>query len=110
MSTNAAPLDPARADRFVSHVGDYLLRLPAGEIGAQLQALRHTRGLTQDDVAKRMGVKQTVISRLEHSDNPAIKTLLAYLDALDAELVELRIHLPEETRIALPLAGNDDAR
>lgn len=48
---------------------------------------RLKRGLTQKALAKRIGTKQPVISRLERGTyNPSIKFLHRVADALDAEL------------------------
>ncbi len=48
---------------------------------------RHKRGITQKQLARKIGTKQPVISRLERGTyNPSIKFLHRVADALDAEL------------------------
>lgn len=47
---------------------------------------RKNRGLTQDEVAKRMGVTQVYVSLIESRQNPTIKTLRAYFNALGYSL------------------------
>lgn len=52
----------------------------------QLLDLRNARGLTQTELARRSGVPQSEISRLEHgSGNPTEKTLTALATELGAE-------------------------
>lgn len=47
--------------------------------------LRRLRGLTQEQLAERMGTKQPAIARLERGhDNTTLKTLVAVAEALDA--------------------------
>jgi transcriptional regulator with XRE-family HTH domain len=100
--------DPDRADRFVSGVGDYLLRLPQSETsGAELKALREARGITQVELAKRLGSEQTHISRIERGENQRLATILAYLHALEATDLELRATFPDGAQIALPLPTNN---
>lgn len=52
----------------------------------QLLELRQARGLTQTELARRSGVAQSEISRLEQgSGNPTERTLAALAAELDAE-------------------------
>lgn len=47
--------------------------------------LRRLRGLTQEELAERMGTKQPAIARLERGhENTTLKTLVAVAEALDA--------------------------
>ena len=55
---------------------------PEFEIAHALIAARVEAGLTQDEVAKRMGTAQSVIARLEGGRTlPSIKTLYRYAKA-----------------------------
>ncbi|CAM3703472.1 Antitoxin HigA [Vibrio aerogenes CECT 7868] len=52
-----------------------------------LLAMRETAGLTQLQVAERMGTKEANISRLEKGNgNPTLKTLAKYAHACGCEL------------------------
>lgn len=48
--------------------------------------MRSDAGLTQDQVARRMGTKEANVSRLEKGGNPTLKTLLKYAKACGYEL------------------------
>jgi Predicted transcriptional regulator with C-terminal CBS domains len=64
----------------------------------ELLDARKRAGLTQEDVALRMGTTRSAISRLEGSRKhlPALSTLRRYADVLDCDVV---IHLvPRESR------------
>jgi predicted transcriptional regulator len=67
-----------------------------------LADLRRQRGLRQEDVADRLGVHQSNISRLEQSDDPFISTLERYVKALGGRL-ELRAVFDDE---AVVLSGD----
>ncbi len=54
-----------------------------------LSAFRKRRSLTQLDVARRLGVAQSTVSRMEKGDNMFISSLLRYLDAMGAERTRL---------------------
>ncbi|AWK40266.1 helix-turn-helix domain-containing protein [Photorhabdus laumondii subsp. laumondii] len=52
-----------------------------------LLRMRHAAGLTQNQVAQRMGTKEANIYRLEKGNgNPTLKTLLNYARACNCEL------------------------
>lgn len=67
-----------------------------------LAALVHARteaGLTQADVAERMGVKQPVVARIESSlgkkdHSPSLNTLRRYAEACGMKLVIRMVALP----------------
>ena len=60
----------------------------AHEIGAKVRALRESRGISQAELARRLGTRQPVISRLELGGaEPRLDTLERVSAALDAELV-----------------------
>jgi DNA-binding XRE family transcriptional regulator len=70
-------------------------------VGARLKALRRMRGLTQQDVADRLGMKQPEVSRLERRSDARLSLVRAYARALGAEL-ELSARFDDET---VPLDG-----
>ncbi|MBB5022334.1 helix-turn-helix domain-containing protein [Desulfurispira natronophila] len=57
------------------------------QLGSTLQALRKSRGLTQADLAKLAGVKQTTVSNAENNARGMrVETLYRLLAALDLYL------------------------
>jgi transcriptional regulator with XRE-family HTH domain len=63
-------------------------------LGRQLRAARVAAGVTQAELAKRLGVNQTAVSRIETDParNHTVQTLMRYLEALDAGYsLELRV-------------------
>ena len=52
----------------------------------RLYELRKARGLTQMDVAKRLGVTQRRVSAIERADDLNLSTLQRYIDALGGRL------------------------
>ena len=60
---------------------------PEFELARELIAARMRAGLTQADVAKRMGTTQSAIARLEGGKLPSIRTLKRYADATGARPV-----------------------
>ncbi|PKO22552.1 MAG: transcriptional regulator [Chloroflexi bacterium HGW-Chloroflexi-1] len=72
--------DPAFADGFDAGYTDF-------KIGALLQQARETAGLTQEQVALRLGTKKSAISRIEnHAENATLLTLKAYAQAVGGTL------------------------
>ncbi|MEK9499122.1 helix-turn-helix transcriptional regulator [Photorhabdus sp. P32] len=60
---------------------------PEFELINTLLRMRRAAGLTQNQVAQRMGTKEANISRLEKGNgNPTLKTLLNYAKACNCEL------------------------
>jgi ribosome-binding protein aMBF1 (putative translation factor) len=60
---------------------------PRYQLATQLIGLREKRGLSQSELARRTGIHQTEISRIERgSGNPTERTLLRLADALGADL------------------------
>jgi transcriptional regulator with XRE-family HTH domain len=56
--------------------------------GRLIRALRHEAGITQQQLAGRMGTTQSAIAALERGDsNPTIRTVADALDALGHQLV-----------------------
>ncbi|NJM67858.1 MAG: helix-turn-helix transcriptional regulator [Acaryochloris sp. RU_4_1] len=61
----------------------------------QMLAARHRAGLTQDDIAQKMGTKATAVTRLESSlssgkHSPSLSTLRKYAKAVGCRL-EVRL-------------------
>ena len=57
-------------------------------LGEQVRALREARGLSQAELARRVGTSQSAIARLEAGGvDPKLDTLTRLGRALDAELV-----------------------
>lgn len=57
------------------------------DFAQELRAARERRGLTQQQLAERMGIRQSVVARLEQAGRtPCLPTLMALGDALDAEI------------------------
>jgi DNA-binding XRE family transcriptional regulator len=50
-----------------------------------LAAIREVAALTQNEVAQKMGVAQSAVSRLERRDDWLLSTMKSYFDALGAE-------------------------
>lgn len=65
----------------------------------QMLAARHQAGLTQADIAKKMGTKATAVTRLESSlssgkHSPSLSTLRKYAEAVGCRL-EVKL-IPEQ--------------
>jgi len=58
-----------------------------------LADVRKLMGLTQEEVAKRLGITQPSLSKLENQDDMHITTLRRLVEALGGEL-EIVIHMP----------------
>lgn len=73
---------------------------PMTPIQLQLQQLREARGWSQSDLARRSGVPQTTISRLERGESGTLN--LAHLerlaDALGVNASALILHVPKAPR------------
>ena len=64
-----------------------------GNIIIDLIARRDELGMTQRDLEKKSGVKQTMIARIEKFDSiPRLDTLIRLADALDMELCLKKKH------------------
>ena len=68
-------------------------------LAAGLLLLRKQRGLTQKELAEKVGTTQTVISRLENASvKPSLETILKVAEALDAA-VDFRLLPIENMRV-----------
>lgn len=74
------------------------------KIADQIKLLRRDRGWSQGELAKRSGIMQSMLSRLENTSNEmiTIKTLMKLARAMGAELkIEL---VPKDTECASPIS------
>ncbi len=60
-----------------------------------LQAFRKAVGLTQEEVAKKLSIKQVNVSQLEGRNDMHLSTLRKYVEALGCEL-QISILMPDE--------------
>ena len=66
---------------------DRIIELKADKIGQAFANLRRNRGLTQSELARRTGMRQPAIFRLENGKHiPTWRTLVKVAQALDAEI------------------------
>jgi len=65
-----------------------------------LAEIRKQAGLTQVDMATRLGITQPSLSQLESQDDMQISTLRRIIEALDGEL-ELTAKLPGGKRVSI---------
>jgi transcriptional regulator with XRE-family HTH domain len=72
-----------------------------------LQELRKQRKLTQDDIAKLLGIKQENVSRLERRNNIHLSTLKDYIHAVGGKL-HLVVEFPNQEPIRLLDNSDDD--
>ena len=70
------------------------------KIYKSLQAFRKVIGLTQEELAGKLSLKQTNISQLESRSDMHISTLRRYVEALGCEL-EINIRIPNKKTIRL---------
>ena len=57
------------------------------ELALAMQTLRASEGLTQSELAKRLGVKQPAVAKLERVGDHKIESVMRYLFELGAELL-----------------------
>lgn len=66
----------------------YIAELAKEPINTQIAVLRHRLGFTQEEVARRMHLKQSNIARLERKgENPTAKILVMAAKALGCRIV-----------------------
>jgi DNA-binding XRE family transcriptional regulator len=70
-----------------------------------LRELREARRQTQTSLARRLGVKQVNISRLESRADPRLSTLTKYIDAMGGRL-HLIVEFPEQEPVVLRGVGH----
>ena len=81
-----ARMSPEARDRAEVRTKDMIAEMLLTEI-------RQLVGLTQEDVAKKLGIKQPTLSKLESQDDMYISTLRRLVEALGGKL-EMVVHLP----------------
>jgi hypothetical protein len=107
MSSETPGIDPARADRFGSRVGDYTMLLPEpASMGEGLRALQEARGVAEAELAQRLGTDERAIRSIEHAAGHEFATMIAYLDALGSTEVELRCAFADGAKLTLPLPSS----
>jgi DNA-binding phage protein len=74
-----------------------------------LRELRQSRRQTQVSIARRLGVKQVNISRLESREDPRLSTLAKYIDAMGGRL-HLIVEFPEQEPVMLRGVGRPISR
>lgn len=58
----------------------------AEAIAYNLAELRKAKAITQTELATLLGVRQPAVSQLEHTEDPHLSTLRAYVEALGGRL------------------------
>jgi transcriptional regulator with XRE-family HTH domain len=79
-------MDPKRLSRAKSRAREVMAEMLLAEI-------RKEAGMTQEALAKAMGIKQPSLSKLESQEDMQISTLSRLIHALGGEL-ELIVHMP----------------
>ena len=74
----------------------------------RLYELRHAEAVSQIDLAGRLEVTQSAISKLEHADDVRVSTLRQYLEALGARLELVAVFEDEDRRVPINL-GKESA-
>ena len=70
---------------------DFELGYEKFKIGAMLKVLRENNGITQEQLAKKLNTKKSVISRIEnHADDIRLSTIMEYAKVFN-KTVYLRI-------------------
>ncbi len=95
MIADEAARDPEFAER-------YERGFQAFRIGVMLRAAREGAGLTQTDVARRLGTHKSAISRMEnHAEDIRVSTLQRYAEAVGCFL---NLELRPESEATIPAA------
>lgn len=76
-----------------------------GEIGPRLRSERESRGLSQRELARRLGLSPSLISQIEKGQSrPSVSTLYAMVSELDLSLDELLLRGSDARSDAAPAA------
>ena len=98
-------------DQVVARPGasDRLARARAATLEEiRLFELRHAEAVSQVELAGRLDITQSAVSKLEHADDVRVSTLRQYLDALGARLELVAVFDDDDRRVPIHL-GRDDA-
>ena len=88
---------------------DWLARARAATLEEiRLFELRHAEAVSQVELAGRLDITQSAVSKLEHADDVRVSTLRQYLDALGARLELVAVFDDDDRRVPIHL-GRDDA-
>lgn len=74
----------------------------------RLFELRHAEAVSQVELAGRLEITQSAVSKLEHADDVRVSTLRQYLDGLGARLELVAVFDDGERRVPIHL-GHDAA-
>ena len=69
----------------------------------RLYELRHAEALSQVEVAGRLEITQSAVSKLEHAEDVRVSTLRDYLEALGARLELVAVFDEENRRVPVHL-------
>jgi HTH-type transcriptional regulator / antitoxin HipB len=84
-----------RDERQPGFAKDFWRESAAFQVGVRLQAAREAAGMTQQQVAERLGTHKSAISRLENNaGDMRLSTLQRYAEAVGLQLV-LELRAPE---------------
>lgn len=86
-NTLRAKMSPAAQQRAKEKTRMMLEAMP-------LQELRQARALSQDEMAKALGIKQAAVSKLERRTDMYLSTLRKFVEAMGGRL-EIVAHFPE---------------
>jgi transcriptional regulator with XRE-family HTH domain len=76
-------------------------------MGQRLDRVRTGRGMTQTEVARRMGVSQSHVAQVEARDDVYLSTLISYVRALGGDL-RIEAVFPGEEPVAITLGAASD--
>src|SRR5680860_1540659 len=110
--TTAGRIAPMRTKPF-SELSDRILQDPvrrarielmqrAVEDAIDLTEARENQGLTQQQLAEKLGVTQANISRIEHEEDLYLSTLRAYMESLRGEMQVKAVFEDQEVYLDVP--------
>ena len=77
------------------------------EVGDALKGLRKMSGITQNEMAKRLNVQQSAISKIESSNDIHLSTIKKYVEALGA-MLRIDASFASDTPLALKIRDSFD--
>jgi len=75
----------------------------------ELRVIRDAAGVTQADLAERLGMQQSHISRIEHQSDWRLSTISSYLESLGVK-ADLVLQLPNGASIRQSLAPGKESK